>query len=136
MPNNLVINLYTASLNFSSQLPFHLSEGRVAKRIEDIRSSKNLTIFYSKLFFMEANWWRVERHSNGFVFDSEGEFDLDSFRSGIAVNQAINIVATLRVLHSIGTSGTSTPASQASEWRSRVRVELLGKCGNSALFEC
>jgi len=81
-----------------------------------IRSSQKLIIFYSKLFFMEVTQGWVCRRCqvhflarrypkgaknsksakrlkgkpqlNGFVHGSKRRFDLDSFRSGTAVNQA------------------------------------------------
>ena len=59
-----------------------------------IRYSKKLSIFYSKLFFIESTRGRVEPQLNGFhnrgsSVATMGTFELDSFRSGAAVNLRI-----------------------------------------------
>jgi len=68
MSDNLVINPLHASLNYSGHFPFGSlcksnrwsSRRCFPRRIETIRSSQKLTIFYSKLF-MGFTWGRVCR---------------------------------------------------------------------------
>ena len=169
MSDNLVINPHAESLNFLSLREAVSSEARATKQSSltsknHIRSSSFLgtnmvSPRYSFPYSGSQLAGRVEPQLNTYfpetlcisgsevpsaLIGAQGGFDLDSFRSGIALNQAkihseAYPVDAKRCHFKLQYQETRTlwrlqAPAHPHQGRGRVRVELVGHCRKSGIF--